>query len=69
MKISITLPDGRSMREALAQIVDAAREERDWCDEHGRSTRAECLERIAVAIEKSLWDNPTSGLWDEEDGK
>jgi hypothetical protein len=37
MEISITLPDGRSMREALAQLVDAAREERDWCDEHGRN--------------------------------
>jgi hypothetical protein len=50
-EIIITLPDGKSMREALEQLATAAREERDWCDEHGRSTRAECLERIALAIE------------------
>jgi hypothetical protein len=50
--IKITLPDGRSMREALAELVQHCREERDHCDENGRSSRAECFERIAVAIEE-----------------
>lgn len=52
MDIRITLPDGRSMREALAELVQHCREERDHCDENGRSSRAECFERIAVAIEE-----------------
>ncbi len=40
------------MREALAELVQHCREERDHCDENGRSSRAECFERISVAIEE-----------------
>lgn len=49
-EILITLPDGKSMREALAVLVECCRNERDYCEENGRSTRAECFERIALTI-------------------
>lgn len=54
MAITITLPDGRSMREVLAYLRDEARSERTWCDENGRSSRAEAFERFAMAVEAIL---------------
>ena len=54
MAITITLPDGRSMREALAHLRDEARSERTWCDENGRSSRAEAFERFALTVEAIL---------------
>jgi hypothetical protein len=51
------------MRAALHVLIESARDERDWCDEHGRSTRAECFERIALEIASALEaQRPLSGL-------
>jgi len=52
--LTITLPDCRSTREALAALKEHARQERDWCDENGRSSRAEAFERFAVAVEETV---------------
>lgn len=65
--LRIELPDSRSMREALDGLVQAAREERDWCDEHGRGTRADCYERIARAIEELLTAPASASATREEE--
>ena len=51
MEIRLTLPEGRSMREVLSELVEHARQEREWCVKRGRSSRAEAFERFAVAVE------------------
>ena len=54
MAITLVLDDGRSMRGALATLVELARQERNWCDNNGRGSKAEAWERIALAVEAQL---------------
>ncbi len=58
--ITITLPDSRTSREVLDYLRDESRSERDWCEEHGRSTRAEMFERFAVAVDEALTSPPVA---------
>lgn len=51
--IKLELEDGRAMRSALATLVELARQERNWCDNNGRGSKAEAWERIALAVEKA----------------
>ena len=50
MDIRITLPDSRSMREALETLREHCAAERDDDEQNGRSSRAEAFERIRLAI-------------------
>jgi hypothetical protein len=50
-RIRLTLPTGRSVRYAMASVVEFARAERDYWDENGKGSRAEAFEHIAAAIE------------------
>lgn len=50
-ELTITLPDGGSMRSALQSLAETCRQEREYHDGDGRGSRAEAFEVIAKAIE------------------
>ncbi len=50
----VNVPAGRSMREALEELRDHCEAERDYCDQNGRSTRAEAYERLRIAFDEKL---------------
>lgn len=55
-QITITLTDSPSMRRALANVSQSAREERDYFDGRGgaHGATAEAFERIAEKIDAEL---------------
>jgi hypothetical protein len=52
-RLRLVIPTGRSVRYALASIVEFARSERDYWDENGKGSRAEAFEHVAAAIESA----------------
>ena len=69
MDIRITLPDSRSMREALETLREHCAAERDDDEQNGRSSRAEAFERRATTVWRARQGRPVcSGHTDARPG-